>query len=336
LLINNRRGKPRPTKYSENKMNIVYLGSGQFGLPSLDAIAASSHRLTLVITQPAQPAGRGRKLTHTPAANWAFEKSIPVIETEDVNALDVVERIKRCSPDLIVVIAFGQKISTNVTGIPPKGAINVHASLLPKYRGAAPLNWAIVNGEVETGVTIITVAEKMDAGEMLAQARTVIDWDETAEGLGDRLAKLAAPLLVETIDQIASGQAAYTKQDESQASRAPKMKKSDGFLDFTEPAEVLRRKMLGFWPWPGATAQYEQKKSAKTERVIFAKAEILQVPNPQNLQPGTIDENLNIICGKDRLQILQLKPENSRLMNFADFVHGRRVSPGDRFVKIES
>jgi methionyl-tRNA formyltransferase len=317
-------------------MNIVYLGSGQFGLPSLEVIAASRHKITLVITQPAQPAGRGRKLTHTPAANWAFEKSIPVIETADINAPDVVEKIKRCGPDLIVVIAFGQKIGVEVTGIPPKGTINVHASLLPKYRGAAPINWAIVNGEVETGVTIITVAEKMDAGEMLAQAKTPICWDHTAEKLSEDLAKLAAPLLVETVDKIKAGTAQYVKQDESQATRAPKMKKSDGFLDFSEPAEVLLRKILGFWPWPGASAFYKSPGTGKQERVVFAKAEVLRMANPSGEILGTLDENLNVICGKDRLQILKLKPENSRQMSFADFVHGRHVNPGDRFIKIEA
>lgn len=317
-------------------MNIVYLGSGQFGLPSLEAIAESRHKIALVITQQAQPAGRGRKLTHTPAANWGFEKSIPVIETADINAAEVIEKIKSCNPALVVVIAFGQKIGVEARGIAPKGIINVHASLLPKYRGAAPINWAIVNGEVETGVTIITVAEKMDAGEMLAQAKTPICWDHTANSLSDDLAKLAAPLLVETIDKIESGTAQYVKQDESQATRAPKIKKSDGFLDWNLPAEVLLRKILGFWPWPGASAIFQSQKTGKQERVIFAKTEVLRMSNPNDVIPGTLDENLNAICGKDRLQILELKPESSRQMIFADFVRGRRVSPGDRFIKIEA
>jgi methionyl-tRNA formyltransferase len=316
-------------------MNIVYLGSGQFGLPCLDAIAQSSHKIALVITQPAQPAGRGRKLAHTPAANWAFEQSIPVIETPDINTAEIIEKLNWYSPNLIVVIAFGQKISKEVIDVGPKGAINVHASLLPKYRGAAPINWAIVNGELETGISIITIAQKIDAGDVLAWAKTPIEWDETADELGQRLAKLAAPLLVTAIDQIAAGSAKYTKQDDTQATRAPKLKKSDGFLDFSEPAEALFRKILGFWPWPGATAVYIAKKSGRIEKVTLAKAEILKTPNPENLPPGTIDENLNVVCGQNRLQILQLKPENSRLMSYADFVNGRRILPGDRFVKIE-
>lgn len=316
-------------------MNIVYLGSGQFGLPCLDAILGSRHKITLVITQPAQPAGRGRKLASTPAAKWATEHSIPLIEIPDVNAPDIVSRIREEKPDLIVVIAFGQKISKDVTDIAPKGAINVHASLLPKYRGAAPINWAIINGDTETGITIITVAEKMDAGDMLAQCRTEIQGDESADELHDRLAELAAPLLVTTIDQINAGIVRYAKQDGETTTRAPKLKKSDGFVDFTEPAESLHRKMLGLWPWPGVSAFYKSQKSSRAERVIFAKADILRIDEPANLPAGTIDENLNVICGKDRLQIMQLKPENSRLMSFADFVNGRRVSPGDQFVKIQ-
>jgi methionyl-tRNA formyltransferase len=317
-------------------MNIVYLGSGQFGIPSLEAIRGSRHKITLVITQPAQPAGRGRRLTHTPAANWAIEKSIHLIETAGINAADVIEKIRKSEPDLIVVIAFGQKIGVEVRDMPPKGIINVHASLLPKYRGAAPINWAIVNGEVETGVTIMTVAEKMDAGDILAQAKIPICWDHTAEELSEDLAKLAAPLLVETIDKIEAGTTQYIKQDESQITKAPKMKKSDGFLDFSESAEVLRRKILGFWPWPGASAFYKSTKMGKQERVIFAKVEILRMVNSGGEIPGTLDENLNVICGKDRLQIQELKPENSRQMSFADFARGRSISPGDRFIKIEA
>jgi methionyl-tRNA formyltransferase len=317
-------------------MNIVYLGSGQFGLHCLDAIAQSSHRISLVVTQPAHPAGRGRKLAHTPVADWAFEHSIPVIETADVNASETANWIAEHKPDLIVVVAFGQKISKEVVSIPPKGAINVHASLLPKYRGAAPINWAIVNDEKQTGITIITVAERMDAGEVLAQLGTAIGWDETAGELGERLSKMAAPFLVAIIDRLEAGAVVYTKQDESQVTRAPKLQKADGFLDFSEPAEVLRKKMLGFWPWPGACAIYQSKKTDKTERVIFAKAELIRMDNAEKLAPGTIDENLNVVCGENRLQITQLKPENSRLMKFADFVNGRHVCAGDRFIKIDA
>ncbi len=177
-------------------MNLVYLGSGEFGVPCLDALKASAHHLCLVVTQPANPAGRGRKPQPTPVAQWAGEHGVPFVETDNVNSPGVVQRIADCRPDVIVVIAFGQKIGKEVVALPPKGAINVHASLLPKYRGAAPINWAIIRGETQTGNSIITLADKIDAGDILAQAQTEIGPQETAGELHDRLAQLAAPLLL--------------------------------------------------------------------------------------------------------------------------------------------
>jgi len=315
-------------------MRIVYIGSGEFGIASLKALLRSHQSLECVVTQPARPAGRGQKPRPTPTALWAIEHSIPHVEAGDINAPQVVAQIAEYKPQLIVVIAFGRMIGRQVIELAPHGAINVHASLLPKYRGAAPINRAIVNGETQTGVSIITVAEKMDAGDILAQLATQIEPQETAGRLHDRLAELAAPLLIETIDKIEAGKADYSPQDDSIATFAPKLKKSDGFLDFAEPADLLRRKILGFWPWPGAAGIYVSKNTARKEKVIFAAADILKMPNPGHLRPGTIDENLNLICGKDRLQIMQIKPQGSRLMSFADFVNGRATSPGDRFESI--
>lgn len=148
-------------------MNLVYLGSGEFGIPSLDALAKSGYTLRFIVTQPPQPAGRGRALNPTPVARWAKAHSIPFVETDDVNTPDIIEKTAGYQPDLIVVIAFGQKVGNDLINLPPRSAINVHASLLPKYRGAAPINWAIINGETRTGISIITVAEKMDAGKIL-------------------------------------------------------------------------------------------------------------------------------------------------------------------------
>jgi len=256
-------------------MKIVYLGSGEFGIECLNALGRSSHSLRFIVTQPPHPAGRGRKPKPTPVAHWANTHSVPFVETDDANTLQLSEAIAHYEPDLIVVIAFGQKIGNELINLPPRGAINVHASLLPKYRGAAPINWAIINGETKTGISIITLAEKMDAGRILAQSQTNITADETAGQLHDRLAQMVAPLLLETITKIADGTATYTEQDHSKATLAPKLKKSDGFVDFNEPAETLQRKILGFWPWPGASATYLSKKSNKSVRVTVAMAEVV-------------------------------------------------------------
>jgi methionyl-tRNA formyltransferase len=316
-------------------MKIVYLGSGQFGIEGLNALAGSKHDLTLIVTQPSQQAGRGRRPRPTPVAEWAKEHSAEFIETADVNKPEMAGRIGALEPDLIVAIAFGQKIGNELIKLPPKGAINVHASLLPKYRGAAPINWAIINGERETGISIITLAEKMDAGQILAQEKTEILENETAGELHDRLAGMAGPLLLRTLEQIAAGTAVYTEQEHSAATQAPKLRKSDGFLDFADSAQVLRRKILGFWPWPGASAIYTSRETNKSVRVTIAMAGVVETSNPAGLEPGTLDEQLNVICGQNSLKIEKIKPDGSRLMDFADFVNGQHTIPGDIFTKIE-
>lgn len=317
-------------------MKIVYLGSGAFGLECLNALAQSQHSLDFIVTQPPRQAGRGRKPTPTPAAVWANEKSVPFIETQSINTSEMLQKISECEPDLIVVAAFGQKIGNAVIKLPPKGTINVHASLLPKYRGAAPINWAIINGETETGVSIITVVDKMDAGDVLGTAATMIEPDETAGQLHDKLAKLAAPLLLETLNKIANGTVTYTKQDHSKATLAPKLKKSDGILDFLEPAELLQRKIRGLWPWPGASATYVSRNTSKRLRVTIAKAHTVDTQNTERLQPGALDENLNVVCGGNALKIIKIKPDGSALMDFKDFVNGRHAEPGDMFVRINA
>jgi methionyl-tRNA formyltransferase len=327
-------------------MKIVYLGSGEFGLASLDALLASKHELRFIVTQPARPAGRGRKSTPTPVACWANAHSVRFIQTENVNTPEIRQEIAGYEPDLIVVIAFGQKIGNELINLPGPGrAINVHGSLLPKYRGAAPINWAIINGETETGISIITLAEKMDAGQILAQRKTAILPDETAGQLHDKLAKIAAPLLLETVDRIADGTAVYSEQEHSQATLAPKLKKSDGFIDFNEPAEVLARKIRGLSPWPGAQATYISKKTGRSLAIIIARAATVRsgigdqesgIGNQLNLQPGILDENLHVVCGSGTLRIVEIKPAGSRLMSFKDFMNGQQTQPGDMFAKIDN
>jgi methionyl-tRNA formyltransferase len=316
-------------------MKIIYLGSGEFGIECLKALADSGHTLPLIVTQPAQLAGRGRKPRPTPVAEWAKDHSVEFVETDNVNTPEMVGRIGGLRPDLILVIAFGQKIGDEVINLPPKGAINVHASLLPKYRGAAPINWAVINGEPETGISIITLAEKMDAGRVVAQQKTELIENDTAGELHDRLAGIAAPLLLKTLEQIAAGTAAYAEQDHSQATLAPKLKKSDGFLDFEDSADVLRRKILGFWPWPGASAIYTSKETAKSVRVTIATANVVETSDTAALPTGTLNEQLNVICGENALRIEKIKPDGSRLMDFADFVNGQHTKTGDTFTKIK-
>jgi methionyl-tRNA formyltransferase len=316
-------------------MNIVYLGSGEFGVPCLDAVAASRHTLALVVTGCPSPAGRGQRLCPTPVAHWAEMRAVPSLEADDINSPEVLRRIAECRPDVLLVIACGHKIGRELIQMPTKLAINVHSSLLPKYRGAAPINWAIIRGESETGVSIITLADRMDAGDILAQARTPIGPQETAGELHNRLAQLAAPVLLETLDRIETDTVEYIRQNEFEASKAPKLRKSDGFLDFREPAYVLGDRIRGLWPWPGAAADFVSAETGKTTRVTLALAEVIWGPISPGAIPGTFDDDLNVVCGDGKLAIRKIKPAGKGLMDFRAFVNGWRVRPGDRLMKIE-
>jgi len=316
-------------------MNIIYFGSGQFGIDSLNAILNSKHKISLIVTQPSHPAGRGKKPRPTPVAKWAQKNNIEVIEAEKINQPGIIDTIAKRKPDLILVIAFGQMIGETLIDLPPKGIINVHGSLLPKYRGAGPVNWAILNGETKSGITIAAVTKKMDAGDIIATAQTDILPDDTADALYYKLANLAADPLIETLDKIQAGTASYTPQNPDEVTFAPKLKKNEGYIDFSEPADKLLLKIRGLWSWPGAAANYICSKTEKCRRVIFAKARVIETTNPDHLSCGALDKHLDIICGENAIRIITLKPAGRNLMNFRDFVNGHRTQPGDMFVKID-
>ena len=316
-------------------MRIVYFGSADFGIPSLSAIQHSGHDLVHIFTQPAHLAGRGQKSKPTPVAQWADANGVPCTEAEDINETNMAKQVEACHGDLLVVIAFGQKIGPELISWHRHGAINVHASLLPKYRGAAPINWALMNNETETGISIITLADRMDAGDILGTVKLRIHPEETAKTLYNRLAYMAPLELIEVIGQLDAGNVVYTQQNENEATLAPKLKKNDGWLDFSQSAQQLKNTIRAFWSWPSARADYYSVGTKKCYRVTIALAEVVKTDD----DPGTyglLDENLNVICGKDRLKILKIKPAGSHLMDFQDFVNGRQSKPGDLFMPIES
>ncbi len=315
-------------------MKVIYCGCGRFGIDSLNALKASNHQLVHIITHPEKQAGRGRKLRANDVEQWAVQNNIPFIAIEDINSTQGVELVKKLAPDLLVVIAFGQKISPEIIGIPAKGAINVHGSLLPKYRGAAPINRAIINGETETGISIITLAQKMDAGEILAQAKIKIGDDDTADTIHDALAKLAAPVLIETIDKIQAGKAVYTKQDNSEATSAPKLKKEDGIIDFNQSAAAIHNKVRGLWPWPGAAACFVSAKNNKKCPVTIARTKITEEQS-RNGRAGLVNAGFDVLCGIGSLKILEIKPHGGKLMDFKSFLNGRAGVAGDFFVPLE-
>ncbi|ARN58010.1 methionyl-tRNA formyltransferase [Sedimentisphaera salicampi] len=316
-------------------MRIFFCGSSGFGLPCLEALRDSRHELVQVATQPAHKAGRGRKIRKTPAADWAEHNSVPCFETADINSDESLRLAETLRPDLFVVIAFGQKVGRDFIEKARYEAINVHASLLPKYRGAAPINWALLNGEKETGVTIITLAEKMDAGYMLGKKKTPIYKDDNAKSLHDRLAVLSPELLLETIDKIENGSASYIPQDETRATLARKLKKSDGIIDWHSSAEDIANKVRAFWPWPEAQTRYQIGKSGKIIKVIIADAEPAEKAEGSSQEVGALDDNMNVVCGEGALAINRLKPENSSMMDFKAFENGRYSGSDDKFLNIQ-
>ncbi|MBE0537086.1 MAG: methionyl-tRNA formyltransferase [Phycisphaerae bacterium] len=316
-------------------MRIVYFGSSSFGLPSLETLRRSEHQVVGVFTQPARSAGRHKTPRPTAVADWARTHGVPCAEAADINAAEMREAVAACRADLLVVIAFGQKIGSALIEMHPKGAINVHASLLPKYRGAAPVNWAIINGETESGVSIITLADRMDAGFILGEAAAEISPDETAESLHDRLAELGAPLLLKTVDQIAAGVAVYRTQDEAAVTFAPKLKKSDGNIDWSRPAEEIANRARGLWPWPGAQTDYASGRTSKCTRVTIALARAVAYCGPDRGAFGRLNADMNVICGAGALEIVTIKPAGGDLMAFKDFINGRSTQPGDVFLSIE-
>ena len=317
-------------------MKIVYCGSSAFGIPCLEAIKSSRHELAHVITQPAQKAGRGQTIRPTTVALWAEANNYACSEAESINSPYIIDLMRSIKPDLFVVIAFGQKIGQEFIKIAKYEAINVHASLLPSYRGAAPITWALINGDTHSGITIITLADKMDAGFMLASASLEIASDDNAQTLHDKLALLSPQTLLETIEKIENGTAVYEKQDEAKVTIARKLTKEDGFIDWNCPAEKIAGKVRGLWPWPGVKTEYIIGHTGKCLQITIAEAVAVADDCDSPRVIGKFDKNMNVICGQGALKILRLKPANSHLMNFSDFENGRCSGPDDLFMNIES
>jgi len=315
-------------------MRLVLLASGAFAEPTMRWLAMSEHEIALVVTQPARGSGRGRHPTPTPVKTLADALRLPVVEVEDINTTDFVERVSSLGVRLMLAIAFGQKLAPEFIAATPGGAINLHASLLPKYRGAAPINWAITRGESESGCTVFYIVKRMDAGPILAQSALSIGPEETAGELHDRLAELGVRTVQNALALFADEvNPPGSPQDEGQVTLAPKLKKSDGFINFAQPLRRIIDHIRGMTPWPGATARYVAA-SGREEVVTITRAR----PDPGGLSPsahdtppGSMDGRLLIAAEDGFLQTVEIKPASGRTMCWADFINGRHVSPGDRF-----
>ncbi len=313
-------------------MRIVFCGSGPFAVASLRAIAGSNHELVKVITQPARRAGRGGKRRATHVSSAGRELELEVVEVADINSPHTTAMLRSLDADVMCVADFGQMIRADAREGVRLDTFNLHASLLPELRGAAPINWAIIGGHRRTGVTTFSLVDKMDAGGIHLQEQTDIREKETALELRDRLATIGADLVLRTLDLIASGNVRLREQDESRVTLAPRLKKTDGIIDWSQDCVTVRNRIHGTWDWPGAQTIFHGNRSRET-RVVIARAVAEQGATAG--EPGAVDEDLCVASGSGRIRILDVKPANKRLMSWSDFVNGYRVAQGDRFVGID-
>jgi methionyl-tRNA formyltransferase len=300
-------------------MRLVYFGSGVFGLPTLHRLV-DAHEVLLVVTQPDRPAGRKQRLTPTPIAQFAADRGIPTIKPESPNEPGVIEDIRGRGAEAFIVIAYAHKLGPDLIG--DTFALNLHASLLPKYRGAAPINWAMINGERQTGLSIITLAQTMDAGSILAQRITEIDPMETAGELHDRLAEMGPDLVLETLDRHRAGTLDPQPQDDSAATRAPRLSKADGTVSFDQPAEAVRCRVHGLTPWPGCTVMLDDAP------LRLLRVEEVPAEGPLPGAAGVVREDLTVACNPGAVRLLSVQPPGGKSMTFQAYCNGHQVSPG--------
>ncbi len=305
-------------------MRIVFFGTPDFAVASLAALVEAGHEVRGVFSQPDRPVGRHQgRLQPTPVKEFALSHNIPVFQPEKLRDGSALAKLKELDPELIVTAAYGKLIPDDILALPPKGCINVHGSLLPKYRGAAPIQWAVLNGEAETGVTIMHMAHEMDAGDIISQVSTPIGPEETAGELFDRLAPLGGKLLAETVAQIAAGTAKRTPQDPSRVTLAPMISKKMSPVDWTRSAQQIYNQLRGLDPWPGATTDVI---SGETVKLWGAQV----VEKHTDAFPGVIvkadGQGIDVACGDGKvLRILELQAPGGKRMSAGDYLRGHPI-----------
>ncbi|MDD4895014.1 MAG: methionyl-tRNA formyltransferase [Candidatus Omnitrophica bacterium] len=313
-------------------MNIVFFGSSKFAVPSLKALLASKHKVLCVLTQPDKQKGRGLHFTGTAIKAVATESDIKVYQPRNVNDEEPVKLLKSLKPDLFVVIAYGQILSSNVLDIPRLLPINVHASLLPELRGAAPINWAIIRGDKLTGITVIKMTEKMDAGPVILRQEIKISDDDTAVTLEGALSDMAARLLMDSIGSIEDNSYNLMPQDESGVSFAPKLKKQDGQIDWNNPASGIYNLIRGCINWPGAYTHYKDK-LLKIYKAGISSDACFAGPSLPGKILGISKKGITVATREGNLIIEELQIEGKRNMKAEEFIAGHKVLIGDMLLK---
>ena len=321
-------------------MRVVFFGTAEFAVPSLEALLSAGHEILAVVTQPDKPQGRGRQMIASPVKQAAERRGLPVLQPRRVRFESFLAKMRELSPDVLALAAFGQVIPQPLLDIPPLGPINVHGSLLPKYRGAAPIQRAIMAGETETGVTTMWMDATLDTGDMLLEASLPILPDDTAGTLTPRLAALGADLLVQTLDGLAKGTLPRRKQDDSLATFAPAILPEDGQIRWDETAQQICNRIRGVSPRPGAYSQIRDKrvKIWAAQPITQAAVSPSQLEIPADREPGAVlaiqksPPGLRVMAGGGASVLLtEAQPENGKRMSAADWARGLRLAPGETF-----
>jgi methionyl-tRNA formyltransferase len=307
---------------------IIMFGTGDFALPTFEHLIASGHHVVALVTQPDRPQGRKQELIPSLIKKSAVGFGLPVEQPEDVNTVASLERILAYQPDLFVTAAYGQILSAALLSIPRLGGINLHGSILPAYRGAAPVARAIQNGETETGVTVILMTPRIDAGGMIAIARTPIDPDETAGELEDRLAKIGAPFVAQAITELIDGKATILPQDKSQVTRAPKLRKEDGLIDWTLPAQRIHNLVRAMQPWPVASTTWRPG-TDQSLRLIVHRTALASGAGAAGTVIEAGGDKLIAAAGEGAVALLVVQTPGKKALPVADFLRGHRVRVGD-------
>jgi methionyl-tRNA formyltransferase len=316
-------------------MKLVMMGTGDFAVPTLGRLLDAGCDVALLVTQPDRPRGRHQELLPAQIRELATRHAVPVFQPENVNRAEPIAHIASLHADLLVVAAYGQILSNELLAVARLGGINLHASLLPRYRGAAPVNWALYHGETVTGVTVIRMTPRVDSGAILLQAETPIGPEETAGALEDRLAELGAPLVLQAIERLGRAGFEGRKQDRSLATRAPKLKKEDGQIDWSRPAAAVANQVRAMQPWPMPYTFLIAAVQPAPERLVLER--VRPAPLPAGSAPSgpageILDASLLVVrAGEGAVQIERLRPAGKRSMTAEEFLRGRRPRPGDRF-----
>ncbi len=313
-------------------MRLVMLGTGPFAVPAFAGLYETHHAVVALVTRPLRAEPGGRPAPIGPVRDIAHEHGTPVFDPEDVNAPESRARLLGFEPDLLVVCDYGQILSAETLAAARLGGVNIHGSLLPKYRGAAPVNWAIYHGETETGVSVIHMTPQLDAGPVIAQGRTPIDPDETSVEVEKRLSEIGAWLVRRAIDAVEAGRLEALPQDSRLASKAPRLKKTDGLIDWSRPAGAIKNQIRAVQPWPKAYT-FWRRPGGPPLRLILGPVAVVNAPDA-SAPPGKVLEaagdRLVVAAGNGGVQVTSIQPAGKRQLSVEEFLRGYRVRPGDR------